>query len=87
MRVGRARELSREELYPATGAGTGVAVANDGKTFAAAGADSVVKVFPLGEEKGAIELKGTTGAVVGVGHLSAGNVWVTAGRGQEPPVL
>jgi WD40 repeat protein len=66
------------KTYSATGAGTGVAVANDGKTFAAAGADGTVKVFPLGEEKGAFELKGG-GAVVGVGHLGASNVWVTAG--------
>ena len=38
---------------------------NDGKTFAVAGADGVLKVFPLGEEKGAIELKGPAGAVLG----------------------
>jgi WD40 repeat protein len=67
------------KTYATTGAGTGVAVATDGKTFAVAGADGVVKVFPAGEEKGAIELKGHTGAVVGVGYLTTGNIWVTAG--------
>ena len=46
-----------------SGAATRVVVAADGKTVAVAGADGVVKVLPLGEEKGAIELKGHTGAV------------------------
>lgn len=67
------------KTFATTGAGTAVVVAADGKTFALAGADGVVKVFPLGEEKGAIDLKGHTGAVVGVGHLTTGNIWVTAG--------
>ena len=67
------------KTFATTGATTGVAVANDGKTFALAGTDGVVKVFPTGEEKGAIELKGHVGAVLGVGHLASGNVWVTAG--------
>lgn len=65
--------------YATTAAGTGVTVAADGKTFAVSGADGVVKVFPLGEEKGAFDLKGPVGAVTGVGHLNAGNIWVTAG--------
>jgi WD40 repeat protein len=65
------------KTFATSGAGTAVTVTNDGKTFAVAGADGVVKVFPLGEEKGAIELKGT-GAVMGVGHITNGNVWVTA---------
>ncbi|QJW99716.1 WD40 repeat domain-containing protein [Frigoriglobus tundricola] len=65
--------------YPIGGAGTGLAVAADGKTFAVSGADGVVKVFPVGEEKGAIELKGHVGAVGGLGALNSGNVWVTAG--------
>jgi WD40 repeat protein len=60
-----------------TGAATRVFVAADGKTFAAAGADGVVKVFPQGEEKGAIELKGHAGAVTHVGLT--GTTWVTAG--------
>ena len=67
------------KTYATTGAATGVAVATDGKTFAVSGADGTVKVFPLGEEKGAIDLKGHVGAVVGVGYLTAGNIWVTAG--------
>lgn len=65
--------------YPISGAGTGLAVAADGKTFAVSGADGVVKVFPTGEEKGAVELKGHVGAVVGVGALNSGGAWVTAG--------
>src|SRR4051794_9975761 len=67
------------KTFATANAATGVAVANDGKTFAVAGADGTVKVFPQGEEKGAIDLKGHTGAVVGVGYLTNGNVWVTAG--------
>lgn len=67
------------KLYALSGAGTGVAVAADGKTFAVSGADGVVKVFPQGEEKGAVELKGHSGAVVAVGHLTSANGWVTAG--------
>jgi len=55
-RVGRAGELRREELRDCRGRNE-VAVAADGKTFAVAAGD-VVKVFPQGEEKGAIELKG-----------------------------
>lgn len=57
--------------------GTAVAVTNDGKTFALAGADGAVKVYPLGEEKGAVVLKGKS-AVVGLAHLPNGNVWVAA---------
>ncbi|MCE9567690.1 MAG: hypothetical protein K8U57_37290 [Planctomycetes bacterium] len=60
-----------------TGAATRVVVAADGKTFAVSGADGVVKVFPLGEEKGAIELKGHVGAVTQLGL--SGGAWVTAG--------
>jgi WD40 repeat protein len=57
--------------------GTAVAVGADAKSVAVAGADGVVKVFPLGEEKGAIELKGHAGAVVGVSPFGAN--WATAG--------
>lgn len=67
------------KTFATAGAGTGVAVTSDGKTFAVAGADGTVKVFPQGEEKGALELKGHVGAVLGVGHIAASNVWVTAG--------
>jgi WD40 repeat protein len=57
--------------------GTAVAVGADAKSFAVAGADGVVKVFPVGEEKGALELKGHTGAVIGVSAFGAN--WATAG--------
>jgi len=62
---------------PTTGAATRVVVAQDGKTFAVAGADGIVKMFPGGEEKGAIELKGHVGAIMNL-DLSA-NTWVTVG--------
>lgn len=55
---------------------TRVEVAAD-KTFAVAAANGVVKVYPKGEEKGAIELKGHAGAVTGLGL--SGQTWVTAG--------
>ncbi|MCI0701367.1 MAG: WD40 repeat domain-containing protein, partial [Planctomycetia bacterium] len=67
------------KTFATSGSATDVVVTNDGKTFAVAGADGVVKVFPQGEEKGAIQLKGHKGAVVSVGYLPTGNVWVTAG--------
>lgn len=66
-----------QKSYPTTSAATRVAVAADGKTFAIATADGIVKVFPQGEEKGALELKGHTGAVNFV--AAAGTAWVTAG--------
>ncbi|MFM8273531.1 MAG: WD40 repeat domain-containing protein [Gemmata sp.] len=64
--------------FATNGPSTGVAVGNDGKSFAVAGADGVVKVFPQGEEKGAVELKGHSGALVGAAPLG-NNGWVTAG--------
>ena len=67
------------KTYATKGATTDVAVAADGKTFALAGADGTVTVFPQGEEKAALELKGHAGAVAGVGYLASGNTWVTAG--------
>lgn len=57
--------------------GTAVAVGTDAKSVAVSGADGVVKVFPLGDEKGAIELKGHAGPVVGVSAFGAN--WATAG--------
>jgi WD40 repeat protein len=66
------------KTFVAPGAGTEAAVTNDGKTFAVATAEGVVKVFPIGEEKGAIELKGPKSAIVGLGHIPNGNIWVTA---------
>jgi WD40 repeat protein len=71
------------KTYPANAALGAVAVTGDGKTFALAGADGTVKVFPQGEEKGAVELKGSAGPVVGLGHLANGNVWVTAGADKQ----
>ena len=66
------------KTYATSGVATRVVVsAADGKTFAVAGADGVVKVFPAGEEKGAIELKGHTGAVTQLGL--SGTTWVTTG--------
>ncbi|MFO0824381.1 MAG: WD40 repeat domain-containing protein [Gemmataceae bacterium] len=49
----------------------------DGKTFAVATADGLVKIYPGGEDKGVIELKGHKGAVTQL--ELAGGVWVTAG--------
>ncbi|HEY1187220.1 MAG TPA: WD40 repeat domain-containing protein [Gemmata sp.] len=71
------------KTYPMNANLSSVAVASDGKTFALAGADGMVKVFPLGEEKGAVELKGTVGPVIGLGHLNSGNVWVTGGSDKQ----
>jgi WD40 repeat protein len=67
------------KTFPIAGAGTSVAFTPDGKTFAVSGADGTAKVFPLGEEKGAIDLKGHTGAVLAIGSSTNGTVWVTAG--------
>lgn len=65
------------KTFATSSSATRVIVAADGKTVAVAGADGVVKIFPQGEEKAAIELKGHTGAVT---HLAAaGTTWVTAG--------
>lgn len=66
-----------EKTYPTAAAATAVHVTTDGKTFAFADANGAVKVFPKGEEKGAITLKGPKG-VLGLGHLPNVNVWVTA---------
>ncbi|MBA4067903.1 MAG: hypothetical protein C0501_30220 [Isosphaera sp.] len=67
-----------QKTYPTTAAATRLAVSPaDGKTFAVAQSDGAVKVFPAGEEKGAVELKGHAGAVT---HLArAGATWVTVG--------
>src|SRR5262245_36464427 len=56
------------KTYATGGAATRVVVVADGKTFAVASADGVAKVFPLGEEKGAIDLKGHTSAVTYLGQ-------------------
>ena len=62
------------------GTATRVAVAADGKTFAAAGVDGAIKLFPLGEEKGAIVLKGHAGAVTGVAFTANALVSVGADK-------
>ncbi|MFO0800793.1 MAG: WD40 repeat domain-containing protein [Gemmataceae bacterium] len=56
-----------------------VAVSPDGVTFAVAGADGTIKVYPKGEEKGAVELKGHTGPVVGLGFSANNQFLVSAG--------
>jgi WD40 repeat protein len=66
-----------EKTFATSGAATSVDVAADGKTFAVAGADGLIKVFPKGEEKATVELKGHVGAVTGLG--SSGQNWVSAG--------
>ncbi len=64
--------------YPVGAAATRVFVsAVDGKTFAVARSDGVVRIFAQGEEKGAIELKGHTGAVRFL--TQSGPNWVSGG--------
>jgi WD40 repeat protein len=67
------------KTFALSGAVTKVVVANDGKTFAAAGADGTIKLFPQGEEKGALDLKGHVGAVVGLGLTGNGQLLISAG--------
>ena len=67
------------KTFALTGAVTKVAVANDGKTFAAAGADGTIKLFPQGEDKGALDLKGHAGPVVAVGFTGNGQALVSIG--------
>ncbi|HUR55120.1 MAG TPA: WD40 repeat domain-containing protein, partial [Gemmataceae bacterium] len=67
------------KTYATAGAATEVVMAADGKTFAVAAGD-VVKVFPQGEEKGAIELKGHAGAVTGVAFNANGQMIATVGK-------
>lgn len=62
-----------------TGAVNRVAVAADGKTFAVAGGDGVIKLFPQGEEKGALELKGHVGAVTGIGFTQNNQFLISTG--------
>lgn len=66
------------KTYALGAPGTAVAVTSDGKTFALASADGTAKVYPQGEEKGAVVLKGPKAAVMGLAHLPNGNAWVTA---------
>ena len=63
--------------FATSSAATCLAMGPDGKTFAVGGADGITRVFPLGEEKGTIELKGHTGALT---HLVGnGQTWISAG--------
>lgn len=65
------------KTFSTSGAATRVIMAQDGKTFCVAGADGITKLFPLGDEKGAIEFKGHTGAVTQLGL--SGTTWISAG--------
>jgi WD40 repeat protein len=65
------------KTFPTSTAATRIVVAADGKTFGVASSDGTTKVFPAGEEKGAVELKGHAGAVTQLGL--SGTIWVTAG--------
>jgi WD40 repeat protein len=67
------------KTFAHAGAVNRVAVAADGKTFALAGADGVIKVFPLGEEKGALELKGHVGAVKSLAYTANNTALVSIG--------
>ncbi len=67
------------KTFAHSGAVTKVAVAADGKTFALAGSDGIIKLFPLGEEKGALELKGHVGAVTGLGFMQNNTALVSIG--------
>ncbi|QDU20495.1 WD40 repeat domain-containing protein [Urbifossiella limnaea] len=67
------------KTYAGAAALKAVAVSPDGVTFAVAGADGTIKVYPKGEEKGAVELKGHTGPVVGLGFSANNGFLVSAG--------
>jgi WD40 repeat protein len=62
------------KTIPTSAAATRIVVAADGKTFGVASADGTIKVFPAGEEKGALDLKGHIGAVSQLGLT--GTTWV-----------
>jgi WD40 repeat protein len=67
------------KTFAMAGAVNRVAVAADGKTFALAGADGIIKLFPQGEEKGALELKGHVGAVTGIAFTQNNTALVSVG--------
>src|SRR5436305_917337 len=60
------------KTFAVGGPTTRVAMATDGKTFAVAGKDGTIKLFPQGEEKGALDLKGHVGPVVGLAFSQNG---------------
>ena len=67
------------KTYAAAAPLKSVAVSPDGVTFAVAATDGTIKVYPKGEEKGAVELKGHTGPVVGLGFSVNNQSLVSAG--------
>ncbi len=67
--------------YPLDAPGTSVAVSNDGKSFALASADGTARVYPQGDEKRTVVLKGPKSAVVGMTPLGNSG-WVTANADQ-----
>ncbi len=58
---------------------TSVAVSGDGKTFAVASTDGVIKLFPQGEEKGALTLTGHVGSITGIGFTQNNQFLISAG--------
>jgi WD40 repeat protein len=67
------------KTFAQSGAVNRVAVTGDGKMFALAGGDGVIKLFPQGEEKGALELKGHVGAVIGLGFTANNQFLISTG--------
>jgi WD40 repeat protein len=65
--------------FAQSGAAARVAVAADGKTFAVAGRDGLIKLFPLGEEKGAVTMKGHVGAVTDLGFTKNNTALLSIG--------
>jgi len=67
------------KTFAHAGAVNRVALAADGKTFALAGGDGTIKLFPQGEEKGALELKGHVGAVKSLAYTANNTALVSIG--------
>jgi len=67
------------KTFAAAAALKAVVVSPDGVTFAVGGADGTIKLYPKGEEKGAVELKGHTGPVIGLGFSVNNGFLVSAG--------
>ncbi len=62
---------------PLSSEGTRLSLANDGKTLAVGQCDGTVVIFPKGEQKEPLSLKGHSGEIQFIGH--AGKTWVTTG--------
>ncbi len=58
--------------------GTAVAIATDGKTFAAGDDQGRITLFPQGEEKAPLAISGPKAAVIGLGPLANTPVWAAA---------